>query len=57
MIDVVQVQETDEGELFFTIPDEMLDRLGWQEGDDLSFNVCDDNTFMIKKVKPEVTDR
>ncbi len=50
MIDVVKVQETDDGELFITRPDEMLDRLGWREGDDLAFNVCDNNTVRIKKI-------
>lgn len=45
----IQISETDDGELFFTIPDDMIERLGWKEGDDLEFVVCDDNMFMLKK--------
>lgn len=44
------LKETTDGELFFTIPDEMLERLGWQEGDDLKFQ--DRNgSVLIRKVK------
>jgi len=49
MSERVQIQETDDGELYFTIPDDMMTRLGWVEGDDLEFAVCDNNTFMLKK--------
>lgn len=51
MSEHIQIQETDDGELFFTIPDDMMDRLGWKEGDDLEFAVCDNNTFMLKKIQ------
>lgn len=44
------LKETTDGDLFFTIPDEMLERLGWQEGDDLKFQ--DRNgSVLIRKVK------
>ena len=44
------LKETTEGDLFFTIPDEMLERLGWKEGDDLKFE--DRNgSVLIRKVK------
>jgi bifunctional DNA-binding transcriptional regulator/antitoxin component of YhaV-PrlF toxin-antitoxin module len=46
------LKETTEGDLFFTIPDEMLERLGWKEGDDLKFE--DRNgSVLIRKVKYE----
>ena len=46
------LKETTNGELFFTIPDEMLNRLGWKEGDDLKFE--DRNgSVLIRKVKYE----
>ena len=44
------LQETDDGELFFTIPEDMMERLGWVEGDDLEFVVCEQNTFMLRKL-------
>ena len=46
------LKETTDGDLFFTIPDEMLNRLGWKEGDDLKFE--DRNgSVLIRKVKYE----
>lgn len=48
----VILKETSDGDLFFTIPDEMLERLGWEEGDDLKFE--DRNgSVLIRKVKYE----
>ena len=48
----VMLKETSDGDLFFTIPDEMLNRLGWKEGDDLKFE--DRNgSVLIRKVKYE----
>lgn len=46
------LKETMSGDLFFTIPDEMLERLGWKEGDDLKFEERN-GSVMIKKVKYE----
>lgn len=44
------VKETDDGELFFELPDDLLNRLGWKEGDDLKF-VDKGDGFLIKKIK------
>lgn len=49
-IEELQVKETADGDLFFTIPDEVLERLGWKEGDDLKFEERNGSVF-IKKVK------
>ena len=46
----LQVKETP-GELYFELPDDMLDRLGWEEGDELSFEDKGNGTFMITKVR------
>jgi len=48
----IPVKETPDGELFFELPDDLLDRLGWEEGDELKF-VDKDGGFLIKKVKYE----
>ena len=48
----LKVEETADGELYFRIPDEMLDRLGWVEGDEVKF-VEKDRGFLIKKIKYE----
>ena len=46
------LKETTDGDLFFTIPDEMLERLDWKEGDDLKFEDRGDSV-LIRKVKYE----
>ena len=51
----LKLQETDDGELFFNIPDDVLDRLGWEEGDDIKF-VEQDEGFLLKKVRCESVD-
>ena len=48
----LKLQETDDGELFFSIPDDILDRLGWEEGDEIKF-IEQDGGFLLKKVKYE----
>lgn len=46
------LKETADGDLFFTIPDEVLERLGWKEGDDLKFDEKN-GSVLIRKVKYE----
>jgi len=48
----LEVKQSFDGELYFRLPDDLLNRLGWKEGDDLKF-VPQDDAFMIKKVKYE----
>lgn len=48
----VILKETTDGDLFFTIPDEVLKRLGWKEGDDLKFDERN-GSVLIRKVKYE----
>ena len=48
----VELKETTDGDLFFNIPDDALDRLGWEEGDDLKFEEKNGAVF-IKKIKYE----
>ena len=48
----LKLQETKDGELFFNIPDDVLDRLGWEEGDDIKF-VEQDGGFLLKKIRYE----
>ena len=48
----LKLQETQDGDLFFNIPDDVLERLGWAEGDDIKF-IEKDNGFILKKVKYE----
>ena len=48
----LKLQETDDGELFFNIPDDVLERLGWKEGDEIKF-IEKDGGFLLKKVRYE----
>jgi len=48
----IQLKETDGGELYFNLPDDVLERLGWQEGDELKF-IESGRGFIIKKVRYE----
>lgn len=36
---IVEVQENQDGELFIEFPDEIIEELGWQEGDILSWDL------------------
>ena len=48
----LKLQETEDGELFFNIPDDVLNRLGWEEGDDIKF-IEQDGGFLLKKIRYE----
>jgi len=43
--------EGNDDECILPLPDELLDELGWQDGDVLDWVVNDDNTITIKKVE------
>ena len=46
----LQIKENSEGDLYFNIPDNLLERLGWEEGDEIKF-VKKDYGFVLTKVK------
>jgi len=48
----LQIKENSEGDLYFNIPDNLLERLGWEEGDEIKF-VEKDGGFILTKVKYE----
>jgi len=48
----LEVKESFGGELYFRLPDDLLKRLGWEEGDELKF-IPQDDAFILKKVKYE----
>ena len=37
-------------EYFLTLPDELLDNIGWEEGDVLEWHVNKDGTVLIERV-------
>ena len=46
----IEIKETPEGDLYFTIPESVLCRLNWEEGDDIDFEETEDGSFKIVKV-------
>lgn len=46
----LQIKENSEGDLYFNIPGNLLERLGWEEGDEIKF-VEKDGGFVLTKVK------
>ena len=36
---IIDIQEDQDGELFIQFPEEIIEELGWQEGDILSWNL------------------
>jgi bifunctional DNA-binding transcriptional regulator/antitoxin component of YhaV-PrlF toxin-antitoxin module len=48
----LQIKENSEGDLYFNIPDNLLERLGWEEGDEIKF-IEKDGGFLLTKVKYE----
>ena len=54
-VDKIQVKEHANGDLYFELPDTLLDRLGWKEGDDVKFTPEGDG-FMLTKVKYETVE-
>jgi predicted aspartyl protease len=48
----LEIKENSNGELYFNIPDDVLDRLAWEEGDEIKFTEKDGG-FVLTKVKYE----
>jgi len=45
----VKIEEDSFGDLILPFPNEMMEQLGWNEGDTLEFKDLKDGTFEIKK--------
>ena len=50
----IKIQETADGDLFFTLPDDVYERLDWHEGDELIWDwQPKHNSFILKKCRYE----
>lgn len=47
---ILEVQEREDGELFLQFTPEMLDQVGWKEGDMINFDELNDGSFLLTKV-------
>lgn len=45
---ILEIQEDDNGELFFTFPDDIVEALGWQEGDVLEWKLKGNGVLLSK---------
>lgn len=45
---IIEVQEDQDGELFIEFPEEVIEELGWQEGDILSWNLKGEGIILSK---------
>jgi hypothetical protein len=46
---ILETQQDDNGDLFIVLPDELIDELGWEEGDILDWKIKG-NGFIISKL-------
>jgi bifunctional DNA-binding transcriptional regulator/antitoxin component of YhaV-PrlF toxin-antitoxin module len=49
---ILEVQEDDNGDLFIILPDEVIEDLGWQEGDVLNWDVKGEGIILTKVNDP-----
>ncbi|NBV28841.1 AbrB/MazE/SpoVT family DNA-binding domain-containing protein [bacterium] len=46
----VIIQEGDGDDVLLPIPQELLDKMGWKEGDTLDFNLDEQGQWIIQKI-------
>jgi hypothetical protein len=49
MSQVVKVQEDEEGNQFIEFPPDMLEQVGWQEGDTITWTQGQNNSWVLSK--------
>ena len=49
---ILEVQEDQDGELFLTFPDDLMEEFGWQEGDILNWDVHGEGIILSKVHDP-----
>ena len=53
---IIEVQESDNGDLFIEFPDDLIDTLGWLEGDILDWRIKDEGIILKRLNDPVVVD-
>lgn len=47
--EVITQEDPETGDLIIPLPPELLKQLGWNEGDEISFDMDDKGRFVLKK--------
>jgi antitoxin component of MazEF toxin-antitoxin module len=50
-ISTLAIKETSDGDLFIELPPDLLEDLGWEEGDEVKFIDKKNGKFLIKKMR------
>lgn len=48
--EVILSEDPESGDLIMPLPEELLKKLGWGEGDNLKWNQTDDGAWVLSKV-------
>ena len=48
--EVITQEDPDTGDLLVPIPQVLLDKLGWKEGDEIDFALDDSGRYVLRKV-------
>ena len=51
---IIEIQEADNGDLFIELPDDLIDTLGWLEGDILDWRIKDEG-IILKRLNDPAT--
>lgn len=52
---VIKTREDENGDLVIDLPEDMLEQVGWKEGDTIDFKVQEDGSAIMEKVNKEET--
>jgi len=55
MMKTLEVKQNKHGELYIEFPDELLNQVGWDDGDTLLWEELPNGSFLIKKEENEDT--
>ena len=51
---ILEVEEDENGEQFLTFPEELMEELGWKEGDILNWDMQGDGIYISKVADPSL---
>jgi bifunctional DNA-binding transcriptional regulator/antitoxin component of YhaV-PrlF toxin-antitoxin module len=51
---ILEVEEDEQGDLFLTFPDELMDEMNWKEGDILNWDLQGEGVILTKVCDPSL---